>query len=132
MLLGFKKQFAPKLENGSKIHTFRRTRKVTPKIGEKIYPYTGLRTRNSQKILGDYTYTGSQSVRMTIRKCDNKRLFIINLVIDGKPISTPDLYFKVALNDGFEDIYKFCDYWLDGKNKVAFLGKVYHWTDFKY
>lgn len=34
MLLGFKKRFAPMVEDGSKTHTIRAKRKIRPRVGK--------------------------------------------------------------------------------------------------
>ena len=51
-LLGFKKQFAPLVEAGLKTQTSRAKRRDgrNPKPGDKLYLYTGLRTKACRKI----------------------------------------------------------------------------------
>lgn len=48
--LNFKKQFANKVENGEKTQTIRATRKRPFRYGDKLYLYTGLRTKYCKKI----------------------------------------------------------------------------------
>ena len=48
--LNFKKQFAPLIASGKKTQTIRLIRKHPIKKGDKLYLYTGLRTKHSQKI----------------------------------------------------------------------------------
>jgi hypothetical protein len=50
-LLGYKKQFTPSVKDGSKRSTIRATRKHPVKVGEKLYHYTGLRTKQCEKLL---------------------------------------------------------------------------------
>ncbi|MDP2645459.1 MAG: hypothetical protein Q8P24_11000 [Desulfobacterales bacterium] len=51
-LLGFKKQFAPMVEAGTKRQTIRAKRRDgrNPHPGDTLYLYTGLRTKQSRKI----------------------------------------------------------------------------------
>ncbi len=51
-LLGFKKQFAPLVENGTKRQTIRAKRRdgKDPRVGETLYLYTGLRTKKCRKL----------------------------------------------------------------------------------
>ena len=51
-LLGFKKQFAPMVEAGTKRQTIRAKRKdgKNPHSGERLYLYTGLRTKSCRKL----------------------------------------------------------------------------------
>lgn len=48
--LNFKMQFADKVEKGEKIQTIRATRKRPFRCGDKLYLYTGLRTKYCKKI----------------------------------------------------------------------------------
>lgn len=50
--LNFKKQFVPLIESGEKHQTIRVLRKDgrKPKVGEALYLYTGMRTKNCQKL----------------------------------------------------------------------------------
>jgi len=51
-VLNFKKQFAPMVESGKKRQTIRAYRKDggNPKKGDKLYLYTGLRTKGCRKL----------------------------------------------------------------------------------
>ncbi|TSE03393.1 hypothetical protein [Aquimarina algiphila] len=46
--------------------------------------------------------------------------------IDGRPLTLEEVE-KLAINDGFTDVQKFC--WWFNKD---FTGKIIHWTDLKY
>jgi hypothetical protein len=138
MLIGFKKQFAPRILDGSKIFTIRNERKVPPKIGETIHMYSGLRTKYSELISKEHKYTGSQLVRIYIDS-QSKDLMKINISIadnDGSKYR----YLKeaeqvsFAKHDGFRSIREFGEYWLkENKVKTLIAYKViYHWTDLRY
>lgn len=49
-LLGYKKQFVKPIKLGLKEWTIRNDRKNPIAVGERLYMYTGLRTRNCKKI----------------------------------------------------------------------------------
>jgi len=48
--LNFQKRFAPLVESGEKRQTIRRHRKQHIRAGDTLYLYTGMRTRNCQKL----------------------------------------------------------------------------------
>ena len=50
-LLNYKKQFAPLVESGEKRQTIRAMRKRPFNPGDRLYHYTGLRTRSCRKLL---------------------------------------------------------------------------------
>lgn len=50
MLLNFQKQFADAVRTGSKKQTIRARSKRTPRVGETAYRYTGLRTKQCQRL----------------------------------------------------------------------------------
>jgi hypothetical protein len=53
MLLGFKRRFAPFVEEGSKTHTIRAKRKIRPKVGEVCHCYVDPRQK-SMRLLGRF------------------------------------------------------------------------------
>ena len=125
MLLGFKKRFAPKIVSGSKIHTVRAKRKVQPKIGEVLHMYTGLRTKDAELITKQHNLIGCQEAQIYVG------LRIIEIIIDGRHLEVNEIA-DFCINDGFENIQDFKNYWLDGAEYLEFVGDVFHWTDFKY
>ena len=48
--LNFKAQFAPLVESGAKTQTVRRKRKRPIKRGDRLYLYTGMRTKQCRKL----------------------------------------------------------------------------------
>ena len=48
--LNFKAQFAPLVESGKKRQTIRATRKYPIKVGDTLYLYTGMRTKQCRKL----------------------------------------------------------------------------------
>jgi len=140
MLLGFKKRFAPNIINGSKIHTLRNARKVEPKIGELLYMYTGLRTRNCELIRKDLTLKSIQQVEIVFywgsydRHGNEKESESHHPVIwvDHEHL-TDDQINDFFVNDGFKDESDFVNFWdlKKGSDVVAEL-QMFHWTDFVY
>lgn len=51
MLLGFKRQFAKYVEEGSKTHTVRGFRKISPKVGDICHCYVDPRQK-TMRLLG--------------------------------------------------------------------------------
>ena len=49
-LIGFKKEFADLVESGAKRQTIRAPRKRPIKVGDTLYLYTGLRTKQCRKL----------------------------------------------------------------------------------
>lgn len=129
MLLGFKKKFAPKIETGVKIHTVRNFRKVTPKINETLYMYTGLRTKNCELISNKEKLKLIQKVSIFYHLPDSG--FGLKIYVDQRLLSKEE-NLEFAINDGFEDIEDFIKWWLTGYDSVQFIGELFHWTDFKY
>ena len=131
MLLGFKKQFAHKILEGSKKFTIRSERKVSPKVGETIHMYSGLRTKHTKLISKDYRYTGAQKVKIQIYSISN--YISLKIYIDGKPQPLTEHQTSTFVKaDGFATQKEFADYWLEGKQRLTSIRTIYHWTDLRY
>lgn len=134
MLIGFKKRFIVPIQNGSKVFTIRKKRKVSPKIGETLYMYSGLRTANCSKISEKEKLIRIQHVRIYIER--NHPDTLIKIHVDGRPLSWSEIY-EFVKYDGFHNIEDFADYWIGSpfKGKLQRAGgsmEMYHWTDLKY
>ena len=133
MLLGFKKRFVPNIENGSKCQTVRETPKRMPKVGETLYMYTGLRTKNCALITKEHTLKSTQDIKMIFTwhvkdKCHYPRIWV-----DGRMLNTKEGN-DFMIRDGFTDESDFVSFWKDlrsGKD-AQFIGILIHWTAFKY
>lgn len=140
MLLGFKKQFATKILDGSKKFTIRNPRKVEPKIGETLHMFSGLRTSFTEKISSDHKLTGIQLVDIKIDYRPEPKGYI-DIKVDGKVIdyNTALVFVK---SDGFDTIAEFATYWVREMgviDKRTLCWKVdvkdlimYHWTDLRF
>lgn len=139
MLLGFKPRFEEPIQVGTKVFTMRVERKVKPKIGERLYMYTGLRTKNCRKISDKEKLISTQRVRIRITMMPNRMKVLID--IDGRRLQIMELHRFVKF-DGFKSIPDFVEYWVAssiGKKpnskktyRVGGFLTLYHWTDLRF
>lgn len=105
-LLGFSK-LLPKLLDGSKTQTIRKPRKRAWKLGDKLYIYWKLRTKQCRK-LGEG---------------------IVTKVVQKKLVDMND---EDAVKDGFEDLYDFLDIFTAMHPKAFFEAEfdiiTWRWT----
>ena len=124
MVLGFKPQFKEPILKKKKKHTIREDKNDRWKPGMKIHFATGVRTRLYHQF--------KEGVCVSIQKIkilwDNlpPNGEVVSISIDGNPIYLDELE-TLALNDGFEDISEFLNWFNED-----FEGKIIHWTDLKY
>ncbi len=139
MLLGFKKRFAEPIKIGTKVFTMRGDRKVKPKIGETLYMYSGLRTKNTELISNKEKLISRQEVRLMIIYY-SKGISRLDIHVDGRELKSKEIDEFVKF-DGFKDRLDFVTYWIEsstGKKiqdkpyRVGGLMNLYHWTDLKY
>jgi hypothetical protein len=132
MLLGFYKRFVSPIENGTKIQTMRNTPKRMPKIGERLHMYTGPYNEQRKLITKEHTLKSIQTIRVHFffhKESKTHRPFIW---IDNKGLHD-DIKEEFYINDGFKDENDFVSFWKLKKEKdCTFIGKLFHWTDFKY
>ena len=119
MLLGFKKIYVDKIKDGSKTTTIRTLRKIKPKIGEKIFMYSGLRTSNCQKI-GEATVSQVYDI-----KIQAPEIYVNEVKMDLQSKN------NIARNDGFDcpaDLFgAICNTYGAG----IFHGSLIVWDNFK-
>lgn len=114
-ILNFQKQFADKVKNGTKRQTIRKLRKHPIKIDDILYLYTGLRTKNCEKI--------GQNI------CNNVEY--IEILHDGfwilsdKILNDKELEL-LAEKDGFKDFDEMCK-WFSKNHDLPFKGQVIQW-----
>jgi hypothetical protein len=141
MLLGFKPRFVDPILDGTKLHTLRNARKVTPKVGEVLHMYTGLRTKHCKAITNRYTLKGIQVAHISVRRVKpplnfiSKTAFLIRIKVDGIPLQPDDIR-KFCVADGFADGTDFASYWMGTAPKdatsITTTMDLFHWTDLKY
>lgn len=137
MLLGFKKLFKQPILDGTKKFTIRERRKIEPKIGETLYMYTGLRTKDCEKISDEHKLVSIQIVDLIVIKGNGH--ITVDVAVDARILSDEEIeHFVVA--DGFTDPIDFAEYWLAGvkpyPDGTAVAERhdliMHHWTDLKY
>lgn len=159
MLLGFKKQFAPKILDGSKKFTIRNPRKREPKIGEQLHMYTGLRTKHTEKITSEHSLKGIQLVDLFISKSNTdlggypevtKSELVLKIRVDSRELEIEEAM-EFVKADGFDSVFLFADYWIkeQGQKTQHFMEghkrpkmttwhvnasglTMYHWTDLRF
>ena len=94
MLLGFKRQFAPFIEDGSKTHTIRAIRKIMPKAGECCHCYVDPRQK-TMRLLGRWPCIRVQSIRIDFGENHPLRVWI-----DGVELDAPEVE-ALLRRDGF-------------------------------
>ncbi len=131
MLLGFKARFAPFIEDGSKTHTIRATRKVAPRVGEVCHCYTGLRQKGA-RLLGRWPCVKVQDIIIEWLAVEFGMSILIT--IDGVELDDAEAN-ALAFADGFRSrgvrdaLGEMQSYWhrLHGADAFPFHGQIIHW-----
>lgn len=126
MLLGFKRQFAPFVEEGSKTHTIRAKRRIAPRSGELCHCYTGLRQK-AARLLGRWPCVRVEDIK--IEKADDPACLAVT--INGEALSADEVE-AFLYKDGFRgnggEIYPATAqaraFWGD---RLPFEGQIIHW-----
>lgn len=115
--LNFQKQFAPLVESGEKRQTIRAYRKDgrDPKVGDRLYLYTGMRTKQCRK-LGEAVCTASRG--MFIQR---------NGLTSDDPNIPADLD-TFAASDGFKSFTAMRD-WFHKTHGLPFNGVLIRWGE---
>ena len=114
--LNFKKQFAPKVRSGEKRQTIRARRRdgCDPKPGDKLYLYTGMRTKVCE--------------RLAVTECATSQPVVIGkdfLSIDDVELFSYERE-VVAKNDGFATFHEMAA-WFDDIHGLPFAGLMIRW-----
>ena len=99
MLLGFKRRFAPFVEDGSKLHTVRGFRKVSPRVGETCHCYVDPRQK-TMRLLGRWPCVRVDPITLDMTRVGisyTLRITIANQTLDL------DEACEFAWRDGFRD-----------------------------
>lgn len=117
-LLGFQKHFAEKVASGEKRQTIRAFRKDgrDPKVGDRLYLYTGLRTKEARK-LGEAVCTSVRGILIQRRQ--------FQVVSDDPECPSPA---NLAKADGFESFDAMLD-WFEKVHGLPFEGVLIRWGD---
>ena len=124
--LNFKAKFAHAIASGKKRQTIRPLGKRKYKRGEKVYLYTGQRTKNC-RLLGTAIIVDVRNIEI---KNDISPAIVRIQGVDGIPYQmdeiTLDLYAK---HDGFSSVADFLNFFKDLYGDV-FRGQEITWRDF--
>lgn len=122
--LNFKKQFEPHIRSKRKKHTIRAKRERPIKVGDKLYLYTGMRTKSCQKI------TEAECVKVEDIQIAPYRTPLgpsaierFGIFVDGIPLNEDECE-ALAYRDGFRDFKTMMLFW-DGR--LPFKGDIIHW-----
>ena len=125
MLLGFKRRFAPFVEEGSKTHTIRGIRKNPPRAGEMCHCYVDPRQK-TMRLLGRWPCVKVEEIRIEERR-EPHHLFVV--WIDGEMLSGDEKN-ALAWRDGFrgrgqaEAFAEMMEFWA---GRLPFRGNIIHW-----
>ena len=127
MMLGFKRRFAPYVEDGTKTHTIRGARRSgPPKVGELLHCYVDPRQK-TMRLLGRF-----RCVRVQTIAVEAAVLFEgteLQIRIDGVQLSWDEKNL-LAWRDGFRDedgdpsLDSMMDFW---SGQLPFVGHLIHW-----
>lgn len=117
-LLNYQKQFAPLVESGEKQQTIRAWRKRLFKTGDRLYHYTGLRTKHCKKLAENVC---KLAVGITI----TKESVEIHYYRHNDTRVNEDLD-KFAIADGFQD-WREMKAWFRKTHGLPFSGQLIMW-----
>lgn len=124
--------FEQKILSGEKIHTIRRDEKNRWLPGRLIHHVIGNRTKERRQF-AEGVCKSIQKVRICFYpdKRISSILFEISTGSFYKPENQKDIIKAIAINDGlsFEDFEK---WFFRSSDNGIFVGKIIHFTDFKY
>ena len=124
--LSFKTQFIPLIESGEKRQTIR-ARKRPIKVGERLYLYTGMRTKNCRKI-AELICTKTHNFLISKYQVD----LYPRAWIDGELICSEHLK-ELAIRDGFKEVEDFTQFFLTSPKAqtescvTSFSGQIIKW-----
>jgi len=132
MVLAFKKEFVPKILNGTKIHTIREDKRKRWKVNSII---NFVDEKNKEFEIGNCLFI--QDIQMSIDRSihshsEEFKEYIIMIIIGSKILRAGEETIQFILNDGFGSYQEFHDWFypiiMKSKNN-SFHGKLIHWTN---
>lgn len=122
----FMSQFAPKIEDGSKLHTVRANGKRRhARAGEALQLYTGMRQPGC-RLLKEVPCIGSWPCHLPVSEANGPLMWSINHQV----LSVFHME-QFAKNDGFPDLYAMAE-WILNTHGTDFDGTVIAWDWAKY
>jgi hypothetical protein len=125
MLLGFKRQFAPFVEDGSKTHTIRSVRKIAPRVGETCHCYVDPRQK-SMRLLGRWPCVRVEQIEIV-----GGYGGIAQILVEGTSLDLKEME-ALARRDGFRDggLKEMEAFWAKTHGlapSYIFRGQIIHW-----
>ncbi|NSZ48472.1 ASCH domain-containing protein [Agrobacterium vitis] len=137
---GFKKFFAPQIQDGTKTHTIRGHRSRHAHVGEPVQLFQGLRTQHCRKIIDDPICVAVLPI--VIMSSDLIDAGIVYIAINGQPLRRDEIE-PFAASDGFDPIRlkgiapakligatareTMGRFWRDSHDKNIFQGVLIRW-----
>lgn len=112
--LSFQRRFVPAIENGTKRQTIRAERKRPIHVGDKLYLYSGMRTKQCRKIM-DTVCISAEYVHID---CNEVRYVNGDLIVDLDGF---------AKQDGFYN-FNCLVTWFMKNHELPFYGQVIKWS----
>jgi hypothetical protein len=128
MLLGFKRRFAPFVEEGSKTHTIRGLRKRPPRVGDMCHCYVDPRQK-TMRLLGRWPCVSVERIEIEGGWETVSGEFFGSVQIDGSRLDWDEMN-ALAWRDGFRSqgqeraFAEMADFW---RGRLPFQGWVIHW-----
>ncbi len=129
MLLGFKRRFAPFVEEGSKTHTIRAMRKNVPRAGEICHCFVDPRQK-TMRLLGRFECIRVQKIRIAATGRPSVPLLVS---IDDAILSPKEadlLFFRDGFRDRtgetFQYMHQAAEFWKD-RLETEFHGHLIAW-----
>jgi hypothetical protein len=127
MLLGFKRQFAPYVEEGSKTHTIRAQRadRKIPRVGEVLHCYVDPRQK-TMRLLGRFKCSRVEPIEIV-----GGYGGIAQIIIAGESLDPPEME-ALARRDGFRTggLREMEAFWVKTHGiapSYVFHGNLIHW-----
>lgn len=118
--LNFKKEFAGRVKSGEKCQTIRAYRKDgrNPRPGQVLYLYTGMRTKDCQKL-------GEAICKTVTPICFENNGYLISITVGAASLSEKDVL-RLAKADGFKNIEIFFEFF-SKTHGFPFYGLLIKW-----
>ncbi len=124
----FKKEFVPMILDGSKPHTIRRRRKRPTRVGDVLYLFTGLRTKQCKLV----AISECVKIEPILLIPEAMIIWISSSQVDinesnMRPLSIDEIN-DLAHRDGFEDTYDFFDFFKRYKEGFLYDFEIIWWS----
>lgn len=118
-LIGFQMKFKESIKSGKKKQTIRQPRKRPFKVGDKLYMYTGVRTKKMKKI-AEHVVRAVSSIIICKEGYALLGYKKIIFTCDMKDLN------RLAIKDGFQTWDDLVE-WFDKKYELPFHGVLIEW-----